>query len=93
MKRKPALHLTGVDEANWENLTKQRGTPPLSVELRAKLRAALKERDGDGCSKCGRKFVLTIHHVRPRSEGGTHDLENLVLLCNRCHRQVHGEVK
>ena len=82
-----------MDEANWAKLTKPRGTPPLSVELRAKLRAALKERDGDGCAECGTTRGLTIHHVKPRSEGGTNEIENLVLLCKCHHKRVHGEVK
>jgi len=28
---------------------------------------------------------LHVHHVVPRSEGGTNDLSNLVTLCSRCH--------
>lgn len=32
---------------------------------------------------------LDVHHVRPRSQGGTHDLSNLVCLCRSHHRWVH----
>lgn len=32
---------------------------------------------------------LETHHILPRSHGGTHDLENLVVLCSLGHRYVH----
>jgi 5-methylcytosine-specific restriction endonuclease McrA len=39
----------------------------------------------DGCSDEG----LAPHHRLRRSQGGPHTIENLVLLCWRCHRWVH----
>jgi 5-methylcytosine-specific restriction endonuclease McrA len=33
--------------------------------------------------------VLHVHHILPRSNGGTHDLDNLVTLCRACHARVH----
>lgn len=30
-----------------------------------------------------------VHHVIPRGRGGTHDLINLVALCEPCHSWVH----
>jgi hypothetical protein len=33
----------------------------------------------------------TCHHVRPVELGGSHDLDNLVCLCLKCHRFVHTE--
>lgn len=32
---------------------------------------------------------LHVHHILPRARGGTHDLSNLVLLCDGAHRWVH----
>ena len=32
---------------------------------------------------------LVVHHRRLRSQGGTHDLENLVTLCDLHHRNAH----
>lgn len=35
---------------------------------------------------------LTVHHIIPRSEGGSHDLVNLVTLCRPCHDLEHGQM-
>ena len=40
------------------------------------------------CERCGTDRMLTAHHRLPRSRGGTHDEENGVCLCWRCHRQI-----
>jgi len=32
------------------------------------------------------------HHYRPISEGGTHELHNLVVLCLPCHKLIHPTV-
>jgi hypothetical protein len=34
--------------------------------------------------------VFHIHHILPRSEGGTDDPSNLTVLCAACHDEVHG---
>lgn len=33
---------------------------------------------------------LQVHHIRPVGNGGSNDLDNLVLLCNNCHGNLHG---
>ena len=45
------------------------------------------------CEKCGivranRQF-FEVHHIKPRSEGGTDDSANLIILCPNCHRDQH----
>ncbi|MEY9756218.1 HNH endonuclease [Bradyrhizobium yuanmingense] len=47
-------------------------------------------RDHHSCSACGVGGLLHLHHVRALSEGGTHKLENLSLLCEGCHSAEHG---
>jgi HNH endonuclease len=42
-------------------------------------------RDGYCCRLCGSRDRLHVHHVKPISFGGIHDLQNLVTLCNACH--------
>ena len=58
------------------------------VVSRAQLRA-LKERDGQACVICGYTHGLEAHHVIPWAYGGRTDLDNLVLVCWRCHRLLH----
>jgi len=46
-------------------------------------------RDGIGCRKCGevREWLLTTDHINPRANGGGNEIENLQILCKRCHRK------
>ncbi len=40
------------------------------------------------CWRCGYKSVLHRCHIIPDSMGGPDEPSNLVLLCNRCHREA-----
>ena len=43
-----------------------------------------------GCPGCGEHYaVCQAHHIRPRSQGGPTDIDNLMLLCWGCHDKVH----
>jgi hypothetical protein len=57
-----------------------------------RLRSALVARDRccafPGCDQPAR--MTEAHHVRHWSEGGSTDLANLVLLCHKHHRVIHG---
>lgn len=57
-----------------------------------RTRAAVLDRDRFTCQRCERRSgngkLLTVHHIMPRSEGGSNDLFNLVTLCNECHDTV-----
>ena len=33
-----------------------------------------------------------IHHIKPLSQGGTHDISNLKAVCKACHARIHGEI-
>ena len=62
-------------------------TSPIS----AKLRTALAARDG-GCRfpGCGAPVAwCDAHHIRARINDGPTEIDNLLLLCRRCHRRVH----
>ncbi len=39
--------------------------------------------------RCRQTRMLEIHHRRPIAAGGTHELDNLLVLCWRCHRRLH----
>ena len=52
-------------------------------------RVALLERDG-GCAKChAPPEHCEAHHIRWWEHGGVSDLSNGVMLCTRCHHDVH----
>ncbi len=65
------------------------GTPTSEIPLRN--RKAIRGRDRccryPGCSRPGR--WTEIHHMKHREHGGTHELDNLVLLCRFHHRLIH----
>ena len=47
-------------------------------------------RDNYTCQCCGKKNCrLEVHHIKFRRDGGTNDEENLITLCEDCHRGVH----
>ena len=44
------------------------------------------DRDGRTCRYCGSdEEPLHIDHIIPRKRGGTHDLDNLQVLCKACN--------
>ena len=59
------------------------------------LRAYILHRDNYQCQKCKAKnTILQVHHIIPRSKGGTNTPSNLITLCESCHKAVHnGEFK
>ncbi len=55
------------------------------------LRRAVLRRDHERCQVpgCTHATFLDLHHIVPRSEGGLHELENLITLCGAHHRAAH----
>jgi len=54
------------------------------------------ERCNYTCQHCGvqedpKRTTLQVHHIIPRSKGGTNDPSNTTLLCNACHKREHGK--
>jgi hypothetical protein len=54
------------------------------------------DRDGHRCrhinergERCTNQRFLDVHHIKSRSLGGGHDLENLITLCSTHHAQTH----
>lgn len=66
---------------------KRTGLPPVERERRARIKAAVFERDGHRCVGERRiegvlcSGLLTVHHIRKASAGGKYVPENLVSLC------------
>lgn len=58
----------------------------------ASRREAILNRDSYTCQICGAKNVrLEVHHIVYRSQGGTDDEDNLITLCESCHKKIHME--
>jgi 5-methylcytosine-specific restriction endonuclease McrA len=47
-------------------------------------------RDGWKCQACGSMQHLQVHHKQFRSHAGNDSEENLITLCNDCHKAAHG---
>ena len=58
-----------------------------------RVRRAVLKRDQHRCQTpgCTHTHFLEIHHLKPRQNGGTNDLKNLITLCSRCHRHRHAQ--
>lgn len=54
------------------------------------LRQKVLQRDGWRCQSCGAMSSLEVHHKQPRSHSGADSEENLITLCDDCHKAAHG---
>jgi 5-methylcytosine-specific restriction endonuclease McrA len=55
------------------------------------VREVAKRRDGQRCRRCGTSERLEVHHITPiEQDGSVFDLDNLVTLCQPCHRREEG---
>jgi len=62
-------------------------------KIREAVRKAVYQRDGGVCVRCGAKFDYDdsrwcCHHVIPYP-AGDESLENLAMLCSKCHEWLH----
>jgi hypothetical protein len=70
------------------------GTPlsvgPTTRTIPPKLRRFILHRDGGACTAdgCQSRYRLQPHHITPKSQGGTHDPDNLTTLCWYHHHVV-----
>ncbi len=48
-------------------------------------------RDKFKCRVCGAESKLQCHHIKPKADGGTDKLSNLMTLCEDCHEKHHQE--
>lgn len=55
------------------------------------LRLVVLQRDNYTCQRCKKQPKISdVHHIIPlgESDGGTNDLDNLISLCPKCHKEV-----
>lgn len=63
----------------------------LSIDEWELVRDSVLKRDKYTCYRCDKTLEaikLSVHHVVPRSKGGSNELNNLITLCNPCHDLV-----
>ena len=54
------------------------------------VKAFVRYRDNYACQYCGKKNVkLHVHHIQFRSDGGSNRPDNLITLCEQCHKDLH----
>ncbi len=83
---------TGRVEVNVTGATPL-GVGPLTAAIPPRVRRHVIARDGGVCSVagCNSRYRLQVHHILPRSRGGTNDPHNLCALCWYHHHVViHG---
>jgi 5-methylcytosine-specific restriction protein A len=67
----------------WVGMSKRLATPAQRMALIARDR---------GCVGCGADPAwCQAHHVIPWEAGGPTDIDNMCLLCSRCHHQIHDD--
>lgn len=62
--------------------------PPVPKNVRVELYNA----NDEHCPHCGKWFALAgadVHHRKERSQGGTNDVDNLILCPHDCHMDIH----
>ena len=65
----------------------ERNTMSISPAVRRRVLADARHR----CQRpgCEHTVFLEVHHIVPRSSGGTNELANLQVLCSACHKLLH----
>ena len=63
------------------------------------IKSYVRKRDNYTCQKCNKhikdlqNIKLQVHHILPKSKGGTNVPNNLITLCEKCHKQIHEYLK
>jgi 5-methylcytosine-specific restriction endonuclease McrA len=79
-----------VEALGCDARIEQQGKPNRAT-IKPSVRAAVLARDRHRCTTpgCRSAHFLEVHHVKPRSQGGSNRAGNLVTLCSRCHGFRH----
>jgi len=70
-------------------MNKNRRTQYRTRETWDTIRKLVIKRDKGYCKGCGIQTTkVQVHHIKPRRQGGSNRLSNLVSLCGRCHMTI-----
>lgn len=92
IKIKSGIRVYSSDKQTREYWSKRTTVNALNQVFSIKIERLLKCQKGK-CACCGKPIESIadthIHHMKTRSEGGTDELNNLRLLHQSCHKEVH----
>ncbi|MBU8871158.1 MAG: HNH endonuclease, partial [Gemmatimonadales bacterium] len=79
-----------IEKAQCDCMISQPGTRNTS-SIPPKIRREVMARDRHQCQRpgCGNTRFLEVHHIIPRSRGGTNEITNLACVCSSCHKFLH----
>jgi len=63
--------------------------PESSMAFSKRIVNELLARTGRMCAVCNRLHGVQVHHIVPRSAGGSDEAANAIPLCPNCHDEVH----
>ena len=69
----------------WQQRRAKQFLTPEDIRLTKKEWKEIQGRNNHRCHYCGKKAPLTIDHVIPLSQGGSHSKENIVPACQSCN--------
>jgi 5-methylcytosine-specific restriction endonuclease McrA len=55
---------------------------------KAWIRSQAIKKYGNECELCGYRLSIDTHHIKPKNEGGLHEIDNLMILCPNCHSLI-----
>jgi hypothetical protein len=55
----------------------------------AAIKKQLIQERGQRCERCGNRGKVIMHHIKEVGEGGTSKPSNLLLVCQKCHEELH----
>ena len=64
-----------------------------ALQISPKVKAAVWERDKGCCVFCGSPYAAPVAHFIARSHGGLGIEENILSLCQNCHRKYDQSTK
>lgn len=87
-----AMRVLGY-KGNFTGRIHRNGTSYRQIRARENQTARRHSLKKGNCEKCGATDGLHMHHITPLSWGGTSEPENIITLCESCHRKAHAELR
>lgn len=82
---------TSASKKRAQHAKNYKPKPKKKNDIPVAVRDHVYQRDGRRCRFCGITRGLHLHHVKYRSEGGTHTSDNLLTLCWKHHDLIHSD--